>query len=81
MSQWLLTVYTDADTFDMASSSDVRVERSLAVRAISAALLQMLLPAVLKMSTTAVSSSLCDEQVSNQLAILNLTAYQQPLKL
>lgn len=45
------------------SSSGVEAERSVAVKAIAAELLQMLLPALLKMSSTAVRKSLQDDQV------------------
>lgn len=46
-----------------ASSSSVEAERSVAVKAVAAELLQMLLPALLKMSKAAVRKSLQDDQV------------------
>ena len=70
-------MYNFADTSAAPGSSDVVIERSVAVRAIAAELLQMLLPALLKLSITAVSSGLQGDKVSNRLAVTDLTACTQ----
>lgn len=62
------------------SSLNVEAERSVAVKAVAAELLRMLLPALLKMSNTAVRKSLQDDQVSKGPAVHFVTesdAYEQ----
>lgn len=54
-------------------SPNIEVERSLAVRAVAAELLQMMLPALLKMSKTAVRKSLQDGQVRTVTSFTTLT--------
>ena len=55
------------------SSYSVEAERSVAVRALAAELLQMLLPALLKMSYSAVRKSLQDDQVRKRDQLHSVT--------